>query len=132
MPGRNPTVDHGARRWREVLRGVAETLAQLPRGAAPLRRLHLRDDAPSRLYQRHNGPDFRGPTDLAVTAAPPRRVLIVGSCMAAGWADYIPKVSPGCHVDYVLLNHVSELPAQPPAPVPSRPYHPPGCPPSAG
>jgi FkbH-like protein len=60
--------------------------------------------------------EFRAPTTLQVTATPLRRVLVVGSCMVEGIPEWLSRVEPGCHADYLLCNNASDLPPDPPRP----------------
>jgi FkbH-like protein len=62
----------------------------------------------------HDNFRYRVPRDLAVSATPLRRVLVVGSCMAAIFPPLIEAAVPGCPADYVLFNNLSELPDAPP------------------
>jgi FkbH-like protein len=59
----------------------------------------------------HNGEDYLSPTDLALTTIRPRRVLVIGSCLAEVWCKKID-----CPYDYVLSNNVGQLPETPPQP----------------
>ena len=64
---------------------------------------------------RHNGVAYRTPTDLSRTEVSIRRVLIVGSCLAAEWINHIKR--DGVQFDYILTNNFSQLPEMPPSPV---------------
>jgi FkbH-like protein len=55
----------------------------------------------------------RAPRGLKLTALPLRRTLVVGSCLSQRWGDVFQAAS-GCACDYVLINHIAELPAGPP------------------
>lgn len=57
---------------------------------------------------------FRLPADLSRTETPPRRVLVVGSCLSQGLVDQLQLFAP---VDHVLFNNAAELRAAPPQPV---------------
>jgi FkbH-like protein len=61
--------------------------------------------------------DFRVPNRLAVSPIAAKRVLIIGSCFAEGIAHHAHRVIPDCQSDYILYNHASELPAEPPRPI---------------
>jgi FkbH-like protein len=65
----------------------------------------------------HDNFRYRVPRDLALSATPLRRVLVVGSCMVAGFPALIQTATPGCPADHVLFNNLSELPDAPPLPV---------------
>ena len=60
--------------------------------------------------------DFRTPRDLERTPASLRRVVVIGSCLAAAWPQYFEALAPGAQASYVLFNNVSELPDEPPVP----------------
>jgi FkbH-like protein len=61
------------------------------------------------LRERHNGAHFLHPTDLAVTEALPRRLLVVGSCLAEKWLGHME-----CGADFVMTNNLNVLPDEPP------------------
>ena len=61
------------------------------------------------LYDLHNGECYLAPTDLSVVPTKPKRVLIVGSCLAEVWQHQID-----CPCDFVMTNNLVELPDQPP------------------
>lgn len=61
------------------------------------------------LYDKHNGAGYLVPDDLVVSNLLPRRVLLVGSCLADVW-----KSKFNCPYDFVLTNNLSELPDSPP------------------
>ena len=65
----------------------------------------------------HDNYRYRAPRDLEVSPTRLRRILVIGSCLAAGLPDYVRSVEPGCAVDYLLFNNLSELPEAPPQPV---------------
>jgi len=71
------------------------------------------DDFPS-LYKEHNGERYLTPTDLCARSSKPKRILLVGSCLAETW---VPKST--CPCDFVLANNLSHLPEQPPNPIES-------------
>lgn len=56
---------------------------------------------------------FRCPDDLAPGALPPRRVLIIGSCLSNSWATAIGMDRLACPVDMVWLDHEPEAPPHP-------------------
>jgi FkbH-like protein len=58
---------------------------------------------------------LRTPQDLAVTPTHPRRVLIVGSCLAADWTRQMKGLPTPCDSDIYLIGR--ELPAQPDRPI---------------
>lgn len=57
---------------------------------------------------------YRCPRDLWVSPTPLQRVMVVGSCLVAGWPGVIENADPGCPCDFFLTNNVGELPAEPP------------------
>lgn len=64
------------------------------------------------LQARHDGPLYHAPSDLEVTSASLRRVLIVGSCQAGEWA--FDRSNPSdCPCDVVLINNLGSLPDLP-------------------
>ncbi|MDE2357735.1 MAG: hypothetical protein KGL69_13375, partial [Alphaproteobacteria bacterium] len=58
----------------------------------------------------------RVPNELCVSETPIRRVLVIGSCLTAGYAIAVPNLSPGTLADHILVNNFATLPAAPPAP----------------
>lgn len=60
---------------------------------------------------------FRSPTDLSVTMLRPRRIVIIGSCLASGWPASFKTAETGCPADFILFNNYTELAEQPPQPV---------------
>jgi FkbH-like protein len=64
------------------------------------------------LYRRHNGPNYLAPLDLEVSSVRPRRVLVVGSCLAEVWGSQID-----CPYDFIMTNNLNKLPEEPPRPV---------------
>jgi FkbH-like protein len=67
----------------------------------------------------HNDYRYRVPDDLSQSPTILQRVLVIGSCLVGGMPDYIRSVMPGCAVDYILFNNLSELPETPPHPADS-------------
>lgn len=66
----------------------------------------------------HDGARHRTPTDLAITTREPTRILIVGSCMTAGMADFFSFAVPSKpQADHILFNNVGALPSDPPRPI---------------
>ncbi len=66
---------------------------------------------------------YRCPTDLAVSQAPLRRVLFMGSCLTASWPEIFSGVIQPCQTDYVLIYNVPALPPDPPHPVAEYDFH---------
>jgi FkbH-like protein len=97
-------------------RRVAATLSLAVRNRAPPPAAAHGDAGPM-LGDDHDNFRYRVPRDLAVSPTPLRRVLIVGSCMAAPFQALVQGATPGCPTDYVLFNNLSELPDAPPRPV---------------
>ena len=65
------------------------------------------------------GLGFRTPKDLEVTPGHPQRVLVIGSCLIAAIPENIQRHWPGCEADWIALNNLQPLPAQPPQPLDS-------------
>jgi FkbH-like protein len=61
--------------------------------------------------------DFRAPSQLALRFAPAQRILVIGSCFAEGIVGHVHRAIPECQVDYILYNHYTELPSEPPRPI---------------
>ena len=59
---------------------------------------------------------YRCPQDLAVTANPLRRVMVIGGCLVSIYPGYIERVE-NCSCDFFLVNNASLLPETPPHPV---------------
>jgi FkbH-like protein len=59
--------------------------------------------------------DFRIPAALSRTQILPRRALVIASCFGGQFPGYLRTA--GCECDYLLFNHVGELPVSPPQPV---------------
>jgi FkbH-like protein len=55
--------------------------------------------------------EFLFPSDLEVTKAGIKRVLIIGSCLAEDYIKHLHAVAPGVQFDYTLFNNVSDLPS---------------------
>lgn len=60
---------------------------------------------------------YRVPTELAINKTEVRRVLLIGSCLAIHWPEYIYLSEQKCHCDYVVYNNAAMLPEIPPNPV---------------
>ena len=58
--------------------------------------------------------DHRVPTSLVVNRKPPRRVLLLGSCLAESWHKFIETDPTGCVCDWVGINNMATLPKSPP------------------
>lgn len=58
--------------------------------------------------------DYLFPSDLSMTETPIRRVLVAGSCMAAGYVTFLHSM--GVAADYVTVNGFAE-PLPPPSPM---------------
>lgn len=74
--------------------------------------MDLGEDEFPGLYAGHNGERYLTPVELTVRAVKPKRVLVVGSCLAEFWLSKID-----CPCDFVLANNLSRLPEQPPQPI---------------
>ncbi len=84
----------------------------LPHGTRVGWRRMVADFEFRRERQHHNNYLFRTPTDLTISDRPIRRVVLIGSCLADAW-QYIFK-SQGISCDFVLSNHLGQLPDSPP------------------
>ncbi len=60
-------------------------------------------------------PVMRAPDDLAVTPTQPRRLLVVGSCLAGDWTRRMAALPDPCETDHYLIGR--ELPDQPGRPI---------------
>ena len=67
--------------------------------------------------------EFLYPDDLAVTGTDIRRVLIIGSCNAFSFENYLKRNAPGTVVEFWPRNHLSELPEEPPSAPDSYDFH---------
>ena len=112
-PLRPPLTGHKPSRWRTAIRFATRrgdwAMApdeQVARGA--LREIGVFDPANFR---------YRVPDELSGAPVVPRRVLLVASCLMIHWPAHIYTSDHGCHCDYVLFNHVAELPEAPPHPI---------------
>ena len=61
-----------------------------------------------------DGRFYRTPVDLAVTATPLNRILVIGSCFMGFLAHLTQHWDPPCDGDLLLFNHIAELPDVPP------------------
>ena len=66
----------------------------------------------SKLFEQHNGEWYTTPLDLSAQAVKPKRILLVGSCLAEYWLS-----KSNCPCDFVLTNNLSPLPEHPPQPI---------------
>ncbi len=60
---------------------------------------------------------YRCPQELAVSAIPLHRVMVIGSCLISGFPIYIESAKDGCPCDYLLVNNAPQLPQLPPHPI---------------
>ncbi len=67
--------------------------------------------------------EFLYPDDLAVTRTDIKRVLIIGSCNALSFENYLKRHAPGTAVELWPRNHLAELPGQPPSAPDSYDFH---------
>jgi len=85
------------------------------RSAPRLPSAHLLTHVEPELFARHNGPQYRTPTDLQITPLPPARFLVVGGCLAQG-LPAVAALIDKCHKgDFVLHNNFEPLPEMPEA-----------------
>ncbi|MGY6164152.1 HAD-IIIC family phosphatase [Paraburkholderia strydomiana] len=54
---------------------------------------------------------YHAPTQLSVTHATPKKILMLGSCLMLAWVNEFKR---HCGVDYVQINNVAQLPPSPP------------------
>ncbi len=66
---------------------------------------------------RHDGPQYRAPTDLQHNPTRLRRVLLVGACILDAWKSPIEALPDGCACERVLFNNLTTLPPQPELPL---------------
>jgi FkbH-like protein len=66
------------------------------------------------VIERPAGYLYRVPSDLRRTDSPPRRILVIGSCLIGSLTGVIRGAVPDCEVDYILFNNILELPQHPP------------------
>lgn len=59
--------------------------------------------------------NYRAPIDLATEALSLRRVMVLGSCLAAGYPPYVESTPNGCPCDFLLINNIPTLPRSMPA-----------------
>lgn len=67
------------------------------------------------LFARHNGPLYRTPTDLQVTATPGTRFLVLGGCLAEPFCGVAAMIDKKFRGDFLLLNNFDSFPEIPPA-----------------
>ncbi len=60
--------------------------------------------------------EFRCPRDLAISDIKLNRIMVIGSCLAAGLPEIIKRSVESVEVDYTVLNNVGELPNSLPYP----------------
>lgn len=53
---------------------------------------------------------YRCPSELSITSTELRRVLMIGSCLAASWPNCIKGATPGCPCDFIVVNNRARLP----------------------
>lgn len=68
-------------------------------------------------YAANDRENYRAPLDLALQQRPISRWLVIGSCLASGFPDFVRGLDCGADGDYILFNNAAELPDQPPHPV---------------
>ena len=67
--------------------------------------------------------EFLYPDDLAVTRTEIGRVLIIGSCNALSFENYLKRTAKGTVVELWPRNHLAELPHEPPSAPGSYDFH---------
>ena len=66
---------------------------------------------------------YRCPTDLLVTETRLKRVMVIGSCLTAGWPDVLQGRFPDCVAEHFLVNNATVLPDNPPSPPEDYDFH---------
>ncbi len=81
------------------------------------------DDDPSlpEIYGKHNGANFRNPTELLQTDIVPRRIVFVGSCLFKSYGFHVKNPS-DVPSDFVLVNNAASMPAEAAPGVPITDY----------
>lgn len=64
-------------------------------------------------------PQYRTPTNLAVSELAVSRILVIGSCMSQTMPIYLGFAFRAVKADHILYNHAGTLPAEPPQPLES-------------
>ena len=70
--------------------------------------------AASRIAQAVTDGEYRCPIDLSLSEIPLKRVMVIGSCLAAAWPMVLEGRYPGCVADHFLVNNAAVLPVTPP------------------
>ena len=68
------------------------------------------EDAREPLFNSHNGPKYRTPTDLQRTPDGACRYLVVGGCLAQPFPEIGARINPSMQGDFLLLNNLDVLP----------------------
>ena len=66
---------------------------------------------------RNNAEIFRTPLDLSITDRPISRWLVIGSCLASGFTEFVRALPNGADGDYLIFNNGVILPDEPPSPL---------------
>jgi FkbH-like protein len=67
--------------------------------------------------------EYRCPTDLALTAAPLKRIMVIGSCLSASWPMVLQGKHPDCIADHFLVNNAAMLPDRLPGAAEEYDFH---------
>jgi FkbH-like protein len=65
------------------------------------------------LFTRHNGPQYRTPSDLQVTQGPPAHFLVVGGCLAEPLAALAAQIDKESRGKFLLMNNFDVFPEIP-------------------
>jgi FkbH-like protein len=67
--------------------------------------------------------EYRCPTDLAISDTPLKQVMVIGSCLSAGWPMALEGKYPGCAADHFMVNNAAMLPEAPPCAPEAYDFH---------
>jgi FkbH-like protein len=67
--------------------------------------------------------EYRCPANLRLTETKPRRVMVIGSCLSAGWPEILRARYPDCVAEHFLVNNATVLPDEPPGPPQDYDFH---------
>ena len=81
------------------------------------------DEASSATILPVSDAEYRCPTDLALTAAPLKRVMVVGSCLSASWPMVLQGKHPDCVAEHFLVNNAAMLPERLPGAAEEYDFH---------
>jgi FkbH-like protein len=67
--------------------------------------------------------EYRCPTELALSAAPLKRVMVIGSCLSAAWPMVLQGKHPDVIADHFLVNNAAMLPERLPGAAGEYDFH---------